>query len=166
MIRNRMAAAIVLGGALAIGAPVAHHMATPTPAMAELPAPVLPSFAPLVRATLPAVVTIRTDGLGSQYNKLGFVGGQVHGIGHGKVVAVTLQLLHQRIISHDTADVCQRKILQLRHHVEEIAGAFRGFFKHCVIHVNFLLHYDSIESISTWYLLRSVGHENIHLMTT
>lgn len=31
------------------------------------------------------VVTIRTDGLGSQYNKLGFVGGQVHGIGHGKV---------------------------------------------------------------------------------
>lgn len=30
------------------------------------------------------VVTIRTDGLGSQYNKLGFIGGQVHGIGHGK----------------------------------------------------------------------------------
>lgn len=31
------------------------------------------------------VVTIRTDGLGSQYNKLGFTNGQVHGIGHGKV---------------------------------------------------------------------------------
>ena len=31
------------------------------------------------------VVTIRTDDTGSQYNKLGFVGGQVHGIGHGKV---------------------------------------------------------------------------------
>jgi hypothetical protein len=31
------------------------------------------------------VVTIRTDGLGSQYTKLGFVSGQVHGIGHGKV---------------------------------------------------------------------------------
>ena len=31
------------------------------------------------------VVTIRMDGLGSQYNKLGFIGGQVHGIGHGKV---------------------------------------------------------------------------------
>ncbi|MFT5302379.1 MAG: hypothetical protein ACI9G1_001401 [Pirellulaceae bacterium] len=30
------------------------------------------------------VVTIRTDGLGSQYTKLGFVSGQVHGIGHGK----------------------------------------------------------------------------------
>lgn len=31
------------------------------------------------------VVTIRTDGLGSQYTKLGFDIGQVHGIGHGKV---------------------------------------------------------------------------------
>ncbi|MBT3470526.1 MAG: DUF1552 domain-containing protein [Opitutae bacterium] len=31
------------------------------------------------------VVTIRADGLGSQYTQLGFVGGQVHGIGHGKV---------------------------------------------------------------------------------
>ena len=31
------------------------------------------------------VVTIRTDGLGSQYTKLGFANGQVHGIGHGKV---------------------------------------------------------------------------------
>lgn len=31
------------------------------------------------------VVTIRTDGLGSQYTKLGFASGQVHGIGHGKV---------------------------------------------------------------------------------
>ena len=30
-------------------------------------------------------MTIRTDGLGSQYTKLGFVSGQVHGIGHGKV---------------------------------------------------------------------------------
>ena len=30
------------------------------------------------------VVTIRTDGLGSQYTKLGFASGQVHGIGHGK----------------------------------------------------------------------------------
>lgn len=31
------------------------------------------------------VVTIRADGLGSQYTKLGFDSGQVHGIGHGKV---------------------------------------------------------------------------------
>ncbi|MEM7234808.1 MAG: DUF1552 domain-containing protein, partial [Planctomycetota bacterium] len=31
------------------------------------------------------VVTIRTDGLGSNYSKLGFQNGQVHGIGHGKV---------------------------------------------------------------------------------
>jgi len=31
------------------------------------------------------VVTIRTDGLGSQYTKLGFAGANVHGIGHGKV---------------------------------------------------------------------------------
>ena len=30
-------------------------------------------------------MTIRTDGLGSHYTKLGFVNGQVHGIGHGKV---------------------------------------------------------------------------------
>lgn len=31
------------------------------------------------------VVTIRADGLGSQYTKIGFESGQVHGIGHGKV---------------------------------------------------------------------------------
>ena len=30
------------------------------------------------------VVTIRTDGLGSQYTRLGFAGANVHGIGHGK----------------------------------------------------------------------------------
>ena len=30
------------------------------------------------------VVTIRTDGLGSQYTQLGFAGANVHGIGHGK----------------------------------------------------------------------------------
>lgn len=31
------------------------------------------------------VVTIRADGLGSEYTKIGFETGQVHGIGHGKV---------------------------------------------------------------------------------
>ena len=31
------------------------------------------------------VVTIRTDGLGSNYSKIGFAGPNVHGIGHGKV---------------------------------------------------------------------------------
>ena len=35
-------------------------------------------------AGLTNVVTIRTDGLGSQYTKLGFEGINVHGIGHGK----------------------------------------------------------------------------------
>lgn len=61
MIRNRAAAALLLGGALAIGAPVVYHATSPVPAHAELPASVLPSFAPLVKATLPAVVTIRTE---------------------------------------------------------------------------------------------------------
>ena len=42
------------------------------------------------------VVTIRTDGLGSQYNKLGFVGGQVHGIGHGKVPEGATSVDHAR----------------------------------------------------------------------
>jgi hypothetical protein len=42
------------------------------------------------------VVTIRTDGLGSQYNKLGFVGGQVHGIGHGKVPEGAKSVDHAR----------------------------------------------------------------------
>ena len=42
------------------------------------------------------VVTIRTDGLGSQYNKLGFVSGQVHGIGHGKVPEGAKSVDHAR----------------------------------------------------------------------
>ena len=42
------------------------------------------------------VVTIRTDGLGSQYNKLGFTGGQVHGIGHGKVPEGAKSVDHAR----------------------------------------------------------------------
>ncbi len=42
------------------------------------------------------VVTIRTDGLGSQYNKLGFVSGQVHGIGHGKVPEGARSVDHAR----------------------------------------------------------------------
>ena len=71
MIGNRVAAAIVLGSALALGAPAAYHMTTSTPALAELPPPVLPSFAPLVKATLPAVVTIRTEiGRGRRNNRV------------------------------------------------------------------------------------------------
>ena len=42
------------------------------------------------------VVTIRTDGLGSQYTKLGFVNGQVHGIGHGKVPEGAQSVDHAR----------------------------------------------------------------------
>ena len=42
------------------------------------------------------VVTIRTDGLGSQYNKLGFAAGQVHGIGHGKVPEGAKSVDHAR----------------------------------------------------------------------
>lgn len=42
------------------------------------------------------VVTIRTDGLGSQYNKLGFIGGQVHGIGHGKTPEGAQSVDHAR----------------------------------------------------------------------
>lgn len=61
MTRTRTVAAMVLGGALTVAAPVVYHVAMPTPAVAELPAPVLPSFAPLVKATQPAVVTIRTE---------------------------------------------------------------------------------------------------------
>lgn len=61
MIKNRIAAAMVIGGALAIGAPMAWQAATPTPVTAEAPTPVLPSFAPLVKATSPAVVTIQTE---------------------------------------------------------------------------------------------------------
>lgn len=42
------------------------------------------------------VVTIRTDGLGSNYNKLGFTSGQVHGIGHGKVPEGAKSVDHAR----------------------------------------------------------------------
>ena len=42
------------------------------------------------------VVTIRTDGLGSEYTKLGFASGQVHGIGHGKVPEGTDSVDHAR----------------------------------------------------------------------
>ena len=42
------------------------------------------------------VITIRTDGLGSQYNKLGFIGGQVHGIGHGKTPEGAKSVDHAR----------------------------------------------------------------------
>ena len=42
------------------------------------------------------IVTIRTDGLGSQYNKLGFTNGQVHGIGHGKVPEGAKSVDHAR----------------------------------------------------------------------
>ncbi len=42
------------------------------------------------------VVTIRADGLGSQYTKIGFETGQVHGIGHGKVPAGAESVDHAR----------------------------------------------------------------------
>ena len=60
MIKSRFGAVILLTGALALTVPLVldtHQTAT-----AEVPASVLPSFAPLVKATRPAVVTIRTAG--------------------------------------------------------------------------------------------------------
>ncbi|MEL6999066.1 MAG: Do family serine endopeptidase [Pseudomonadota bacterium] len=54
--------AILLSGALAVAVPLAYHATTSQPATAAVPAAVLPSFAPLVKATRPAVVTIKTTG--------------------------------------------------------------------------------------------------------
>lgn len=54
--------AILLTGALAIAAPLTWHASQPAPVQAAAPAAVLPSFAPLVKATRPAVVTIKTTG--------------------------------------------------------------------------------------------------------
>ena len=61
MINRRMAAAILVGAGLAVAAPTAYHITSPTPARAASLSPGLPSFAPLVKATKPAVVTIRTE---------------------------------------------------------------------------------------------------------
>ena len=60
MTLKRIGAAAVLASAVAVAVPVALH--TVPAATAAAPAAVLPSFAPLVRATQPAVVTIRTVG--------------------------------------------------------------------------------------------------------
>lgn len=53
--------AVLLTGALAIAAPLTYHSVQGGPATAA-PAAVLSSFAPLVKATRPSVVTIRTTG--------------------------------------------------------------------------------------------------------
>ncbi len=60
MIKSRTGAALLLGGALALLAPMAHHSLVPASAPMAAPTAVLPSFSPLVKATQPAVVTIRT----------------------------------------------------------------------------------------------------------
>ena len=52
----------LLTGALAVAAPLTYHALNGGPATAAAPAAVLPSFAPLVKATRPTVVTIRTTG--------------------------------------------------------------------------------------------------------
>lgn len=54
--------AILLTGALAVAAPLSYQVVAGNPATAAAPVAVLPSFAPLVKATRPAVVTIRTSG--------------------------------------------------------------------------------------------------------
>ncbi|MEM9058843.1 MAG: Do family serine endopeptidase [Pseudomonadota bacterium] len=54
--------AVLLTGALAVAVPLTYHATTSQPATAAVPASVLPSFAPLVKATRPAVVTIKTTG--------------------------------------------------------------------------------------------------------
>ncbi|MEM7422217.1 MAG: Do family serine endopeptidase [Pseudomonadota bacterium] len=54
--------AILFAGALAVAAPATYHATRPAPATAAAPVAVLPSFAPLVQATRPAVVTIRSSG--------------------------------------------------------------------------------------------------------
>ena len=56
---------LLVMGALAVAAPVAVHHAT-EPAEARGLQDVLPSFAPLVKATQPSVVTIQTSGRVSQ----------------------------------------------------------------------------------------------------
>jgi len=60
MIKRRIALAILMSGALAVAAPLV--VSGPGPATAAAPVAVLPSFAPLVRATQSAVVTVRTAG--------------------------------------------------------------------------------------------------------
>lgn len=54
--------AFLLTGALAVAAPLTYQAIQSNPASAAAPVAVLPSFAPLVKATRPAVVTIRTSG--------------------------------------------------------------------------------------------------------
>ena len=58
--------AVFLAAALAVAAPLTWHATQTTPAVAAAPAAVLPSFAPLVKATRPAVVTIKTKGSSQQ----------------------------------------------------------------------------------------------------
>ena len=61
MLRRTLAAAVLLGGAMALTAPIAFDGGRAPVATAAAPEAVLPSFAPLVKATQPAVVTIRTE---------------------------------------------------------------------------------------------------------
>ena len=61
MIKSHIGAAILLGGALAIAAPLALQPGLSSSQVVAGPSAVLPSFAPLVKATQPAVVTIRTE---------------------------------------------------------------------------------------------------------
>lgn len=58
--------AILLTGALAVAAPLSYQAVQPSPATAAAPVAVLPSFAPLVKATRPAVVSIKTTGSARQ----------------------------------------------------------------------------------------------------
>ena len=58
--------ALFLVGALSVAAPLAYQTMVTAPATAAAPAAVLPSFAPLVQATRPAVVTIKTSGSARQ----------------------------------------------------------------------------------------------------
>ena len=60
MIKTSIGKAVLVAGALAVAAPLA--LTADRPATAAAPAAVLPSFAPLVKATSPAVVTIQTMG--------------------------------------------------------------------------------------------------------
>ena len=60
MLKTKLGAIALLAGAMAVAAPAV--LQTASPAQANALKSVLPSFAPLVRATQPAVVTIRVEG--------------------------------------------------------------------------------------------------------
>ena len=61
MLKTKFGALALVAGALAVAAPVAMHGFSAPAEAARLQA-VLPSFAPLVKETQPAVVTIRVAG--------------------------------------------------------------------------------------------------------